>query len=63
MKVRPSVKKMCEKLENIKPDGIIASDPGVISAILKYAPSIPVNISTQANLVSLEACKFWYNQG
>ncbi len=54
---------MCKKLEDIKPDGIIASDPGVISAILKYAPSIPINVSTQSNLVSLEACRFWYNQG
>jgi len=54
---------MCKKLEEIKPDGIIAADPGVISTILKYAPSVPVNVSTQANLVSLEACKFWYNQG
>ena len=57
------IKQMCKKLEEIKPDGIIAADPGVISTILKYAPSVPVNVSTQSNLVSLEACKFWYNQG
>lgn len=57
------VRKMCQKLEEIKPDGIIAADPGVISTILQYAPSVPVNVSTQSNLVSLEACKFWYNQG
>ena len=57
------IKSMCKKLEEVKPDGIIASDPGVISTILKYAPSVPVNVSTQSNLVSLEACKFWYNQG
>ena len=57
------VENMCKKLEEIKPDGIIAADPGVIAKILKYAPSVPVNVSTQANLVSLEACKFWYNQG
>ena len=57
------VENMCKKLEKIKPDGIIAADPGVISKILKYAPSVTVNVSTQANLVSLEACKFWYNQG
>ena len=57
------VENMCKKLEKIKPDGIIAADPGVIAKILKYAPSVPVNVSTQANLVSLETCKFWYNQG
>lgn len=57
------VENMCKKLEEIKPDGIIAADPGVIAKVLKFAPSVPVNVSTQANLVSLEACKFWYNQG
>lgn len=57
------IKQMCKKLEEVKPDGIIAADPGVISIILRYAPSVPVNVSTQSNLVSLEACKFWYNQG
>ena len=57
------IRSMCKKLEEVKPDGIIASDPGVIEAILQNAPSIPINISTQSNLVSLEACKFWYKQG
>ena len=57
------IRSMCKKLNEVKPDGIIASDPGVISSVLKYAPDIPVNISTQSNLVSLEACKFWYEQG
>ena len=57
------VENMCKKLEEVKPDGIIAADPGVIAKVLKFAPSVPVNVSTQANLVSLEACKFWYNQG
>ena len=55
--------KAAKKMEEVKPDGIIAADPGVIATVLKYAPSVPVNVSTQANLVSLEACKFWYNQG
>ena len=54
---------MCKKLNEIKPDGIIAADPGVIEVIKKYAPGVAINVSTQANLVSLEACKFWYNNG
>ena len=54
---------MCKKLNEVKPDGIIAADPGVIEVIKKYAPGVAINVSTQANLVSLEACKFWYNQG
>ena len=29
----------------------------------KYAPSIPINVSTQANIVSLHDCNFWYKNG
>ena len=59
----PEIIEMCKKLNEVKPDGIIAADPGVIEVIKKYAPDVAINVSTQANLVSLEACKFWYNQG
>ena len=54
---------MAKRLEIAKPDGIIASDPGVIETLKEYAPSVPINVSTQANLVSLHACNFWYKQG
>ena len=59
----PEIIEMCKKLNDAKPDGIIAADPGVIEVIKKYAPEVAINVSTQANLVSLEACKFWYNNG
>lgn len=59
----PEIIEMTKRLEEVKPDGIIAADPGVIEVIKKYAPSVPINVSTQSNLVSLESCKFWYNQG
>ena len=55
--------KMAKKLEEVKPDGIIAADPGVIEALKEYAPSVAINVSTQANLVSLHSCNFWYKQG
>ena len=54
---------MAKKLEVAKPDGIIAADPGVIEVIKEYAPSVDINVSTQANLVSLHSCNFWYKQG
>ena len=54
---------MAKKLEIAKPDGIIAADPGVIEAIKEHAPSVAINVSTQANLVSLHSCNFWYKQG
>ncbi len=54
---------MAKKLEEVKPDGIIAADPGVIEVLKEYAPNVAINVSTQANLVSLHACNFWYKQG
>jgi len=39
---------MAKKLEELKPDGIIAADVGVIEVLKKYAPSVPINVSTQA---------------
>ena len=54
---------MAKKLEEIKPDGIIAADGGVIETLKQYAPSVPINVSTQANLVSLHSCNFWYKNG
>ena len=59
----PEIVEMAKKLNEVKPDGIIAADPGVIEVLKKYAPDVAINVSTQANLVSLESCKFWYNQG
>ena len=54
---------MAKKLEDLKPDGIIAADGGVIDVIKEYAPSVPINVSTQANIVSLHACNFWKKNG
>ena len=54
---------MAKRLEIAKPDGIIAADGGVIEVIKEYAPSIPINVSTQANIVSLHDCNFWYKNG
>lgn len=59
----PEIIEMAKKLEEAKPDGIIAADPGVIEVIKEYAPSVAINVSTQANLVSLHSCNFWYKQG
>ena len=57
------IRNMAKRLEICKPDGIIASDVGVIETLKKYAPSVPINVSTQANIISLEDCKFWHKYG
>ena len=54
---------MAKKLEQLKPDGIIAADVGVIEILKTYASSVPINISTQANIISLQDCNFWYKNG
>ncbi len=54
---------MAKKLEILKPDGIIAADVGVIDVLKEYVPTVPINVSTQANIISLRDCNFWYKQG
>ena len=54
---------MAKKLEELKPDGIIAADGGVIEVLKTYAPSVKINVSTQANVVSMHAANFWYKNG
>jgi U32 family peptidase len=52
-----------EQLETMRPDAIILSDPGVFRVARKYAPSVPVHLSTQANTLNREACAFWQDLG
>ena len=54
---------MAKKLQDLKPDGIIAADGGVIDVLKQYAPDVPINVSTQANIVSLHSANFWYKNG
>ena len=50
-------------LEEWKPHAIIFSDPAVLRLAKKYAPSILLHISTQANVTNVEAAKFWVELG
>ena len=59
----PEIIEMAKKLSEAKPDGIIAADGGVIEVLKQYVPDIPINVSTQANIVSLHDCNFWYKNG
>ncbi len=55
--------KVAKKLNELKPDAIIASDGGVIETLKQYAPDIDIHISTQANVISYHAGNFWYHNG
>lgn len=52
-----------KELAEIKPDGIIVSDPGIIMIAKEVCPEIPIHLSTQANNTNYGSYKFWYNQG
>ena len=57
------IREEIKRLDRINADAIIASDPGVIACIKETAPNMEIHISTQANITSVEAAKFWYNYG
>lgn len=57
------IKKQAQMLNELKVDGIIVADGGVVEIIKEYAPDVEIHISTQANTVSYHASKFWHNNG
>lgn len=50
-------------LESAKVDGVIVSDLGLISYIRKYAPSLNVHVSTQANVNNTQSAKVYADMG
>jgi len=57
------IKEQAKMLNDLKVDGIIVADGGVVDILKEYAPDIDIHISTQANTVSFHAAKFWYRNG
>ena len=57
------IRKQARMLNELKVDGIIASDGGVIDVLKEEAPDIDIHISTQANTVSAHNAMFWYKNG
>lgn len=50
-------------MNEIKPDALILSDPGVIMLARENCADIPIHLSTQANTVNWASVKFWQQQG
>ncbi len=50
-------------LEKLNVDGIIVADGGIVDLLKEEAPSIPIHISTQANIVSYHTANFWHKNG
>ena len=54
---------MAKMLNEIKPDGAIVADGGIVDVLKEYAPNVAIHISTQANIVSMHSANFWYKNG
>lgn len=57
------VAKQARMLNDLKVDGIIVADGGVLEVLKKEAPDVDMHISTQANIVSGHSANFWYKNG
>lgn len=44
-------------------DALIVADVGVLRMAKKYAPNIPIHISTQTSILNYEAANFWAEMG
>jgi len=51
------------KAEKAGIDGVIVSDPGLVSLIKEKYKKLKIHLSTQANTINSEAVKFWAKQG
>ena len=50
-------------LQEIGADAAIISDPGAVYIAKKFAPNLPIHLSTQANTTNKYSVKFWKEQG
>lgn len=58
-----SLQEYITQLAAIGPDGVIVSDPAIVSMVRKSAPDMPIHLSTQANTTNTESVRFWRGQG
>ena len=59
----PEIEEHLRYLSEIGADGVILSDPGVLSLARKVAPSLEIHLSTQANTLNSRAAAFWADMG
>ena len=50
-------------LNNVKPDALIISDPGIFTMAQEVCPDIDIHISTQANSTNFGSFLFWHKLG
>lgn len=59
----PQVREYMDLLAELRPDGVIAADPGVIAMLRSHLPDMSVHVSTQANTSNSETVRFWASIG
>ena len=52
-----------EPIIEMKPDGIIMADPGLIMMVREKWPEVPIHLSVQANTTNFATVKFWEKMG
>lgn len=52
-----------EVLQDAEADALIVADAGVIALARRYAPRMPLHISTQTSILNYEAANFWASLG
>ena len=57
------LKEYLQELVEAKVDAVIVADLGIIEFINKYAPSLVIHVSTQANILNSYAMNFMYKMG
>jgi len=60
------IEPLTKYLTKVKPlglDGLIVSDPGVISLAKEIMPDMELHLSTQANMTNYKTADFWYHMG
>lgn len=57
------LEKHLKELKKIDIDGIVLSDPGILSLVKECLPEVEIHLSTQANATNWRAVKFWAEQG
>ncbi|GAA0708286.1 U32 family peptidase [Paraclostridium ghonii] len=58
-----SLKDYLLELECLKIDGIIVTDPGVLTIAKNTIPNVKVHMGQQANVTNYNSANFWYEQG
>lgn len=59
----PALPAYLELLQDAGADALIVADVGVIRLAHKYAPRVPLHISTQTSILNHEAANFWADLG